>query len=183
MSIKAQRILQATVFNLFCFWGGCFYTIDAHSAVKNYISYELEYKTFNEMRVRLEKTLGIPLKNRGEAHITVITPPEYEKLLLKLKPQQIHAVANETLMRKPGYKIICVGSGSVKFEGQTESTYYAVVVANELTEIRKTLARLSGLTKEQFDPNLFYPHVTLGFTLRDLHYEEGVIKDKNSCLK
>jgi hypothetical protein len=178
MSKKTQNALLAIVFNILCFSG-----LEAHSALKNYISYDLEYKSFEEMRLKLEKTLGNSLKNRGEAHITVITPPEYEKLTQKLKPEQIHAVANETLLKKPAYEIVCVGKGSLTIKGKTESTFYVVVTAQELLNLRLKLAELAGLPQDQFNPKLFYPHVTLGFTSRDLHYEDGVIKDKNSCLK
>ena len=178
MSKKTQNAAFAIVFNILCF-----FSFEAHSALKNYISYDLQYKPFEEMRLQLEKTLGAALKNRGEAHITVVTPPEYERLTQKLKPEQIHAVANETLVKMPAYEIVCIGSGSLKIKEKTEKTYYVVVVANELLALRKKLAELAELPKEQFDPNLFFPHVTLGFTSRDLHYEDGVIKDKNSCLK
>lgn len=178
MSIKPQKALLVFVFNILCF-----FSLNAYSALKNYISYDLEFKPFEEMRLQLEKTLGSPLKNRGEAHITVITPPEYAKLSEKMKPEQIHALANETLVKTPKYEIICVGSGSLTIKDQVEKTYYVVVHANQLLEIRKKLAEASGLTKTQFDPALYFPHVTLGFTSRDLHYEEGIVKDKNSCLK
>lgn len=178
MSKKTQNAVLAIAFNILCF-----FSFEAHSALKNYISYDLEYKPFEEMRLQLEKTLGSPLKNRGEAHITVITPPEYAKLVQKLKPEQIHSLANETLVKMPKYEIVCVGSGSLTIKGKVESTYYVVVAARELVDLRKKLANLAGLSKNQFDPELFFPHITLGFTSRDLHYEEGVVKDKNSCLK
>ncbi len=178
MSKKTQNVLTSMLFNIVCF-----FSFEAHSALKNYISYDLQYKPFEEMRLKLEKTLGTPLKNRGEAHITVITPPEFAKLSEKLEPEQIHAVANETLVKMPRYEIVCVGSGSLKIKEATEKTYYAVVVANDLLAIRRKLADLARLPQDQFDPNLFFPHVTLGFTSRDLHYEDGLIKDKNSCLK
>lgn len=178
MSKKTQMTTLVLVFNILCF-----FSFQAHSALKNYISYDLEYNAFEEMRLKLEKTLGTPLKNRGEAHITVVTPPEYEKLSKKLAPEQIHSIANESLSKHPSYQIVCVGKGSITINNKSESTYYAVVTADELISIRKKLAEASGITKDQFDPNLYFPHVTLGFTSRDLHYEDGVKKDKNSCLK
>jgi len=178
MSIKPQKALLVLIFNILCFLSP-----SAHSALKNYISYDLQYKPFEDMRLQLEKTLGMPLQNRGEAHITVVTPPEYAKLSQKLKPEQIHALANEILMKMPKYEVVCIGSGSLKIKEQVEKTYFAVVTADSLKIIREKLAKTSGLSKSDFDPALFFPHVTLGFTSRDLHYEDGVIKDKNSCLK
>jgi 2'-5' RNA ligase len=178
MSKKTQNAILVAAFNILCF-----FSFEAHSALKTYISYDLEYKAFEEMRLKLENTLGTPLKNRGEAHITVITPPEYKKLTMTLKHEQVHAIANETLVKMPAYETVCVGSGSLKIKEKTEKTYYVVVTAPELLNLRKKLAEAAKLPKDQFDPDLFFPHVTLGFTTRDLHYEDGVIKDKNSCLK
>lgn len=178
MSTKPQMTFLVLVFNILCFSG-----VNAYSALKNYISYDLEYKPFEEMRLQLEKSLGLPLKNRGEAHITVITPPEYEQLSKTLEPEQIHALANESLIKNPKYEIVCIGSGHLLLNGQDEKTYFVVVQSTELLQIRQRLAEAAHLPKKQFDGDLFFPHVTLGFTSRDLHYEDGVIKDKNSCLK
>lgn len=178
MSIKPRKAILVFIFNIL--W---LLEAPAHSALKNYISYDLEYKPFEEMRLQLEKNLSTALKNRGEAHITVITPPEYAKLTQNLKPEQIHAIANETLVKKPKYETICIGSGTLRIKSQDEKTFYVVVLSSELLEIRKKLSAAAKLPQDQFDPQLYFPHITLGFTLRDLHFEDGVIKDKSSCLK
>jgi 2'-5' RNA ligase len=157
--------------------------LPANSASKNYISYDLEYKPFEEMRLKLEKDQAVKLKNRGEAHITLVTPPEFEKLSQKLKPEEIHELAEKFLKTKPIYEKVCVGSGSLQIKSQAEKTFYVVIKSKELFKFRKKLAKLAKISKDQFDPNLFYPHVTLGFTERDLHFEDGVIKNEKSCLK
>ena len=36
--------------------------------------------------------------------------------------------------------------------------------------------------REKYHLTDFYPHITLGFTKRDLHFEDGVRKDKSTCV-
>jgi hypothetical protein len=65
-------------------------------------------------------------------------------------------------------------------------TYFLVVKRNENAVIWKLRQAIqSQLPKEKqdlFDPNHFYPHVTVGFTQGDLHEKDGVIKDRRACL-
>lgn len=178
MSIKAPQTLLVFLFNILCLT-----TIPAYAAVKNYIRYDLDYKPFETQRLNLEKQIGKPLKNRGEAHITVITPPEFVILSKYLKPEQIHKLANESLVKKPKYEQICLGAGRLMIAQHEEQTYFVVVASNELLQIRHKLANAAKAPVEKFNPDLFFPHITLGFTARDLHYEDGLIKDQSLCLK
>lgn len=178
LKVKTKRGLFVFTLSIFFLW-----SFNAHSALKNYISYDLEYRSFETMRLQLENKLGQSLKNRGEAHVTVITPPEYQVLTRKIKAEQIHFLANAILKESPPYEIVCLGSGAAEIDHKIEKTYYVVVQSEALLKLRQDLAILAQIEKEIFDPNLFFPHVTLGFTGRDLHYEDGVIKDKRSCLK
>jgi len=54
-------------------------------------------------------------------------------------------------------------------------TYFIVVDAPFLKTWRKTRW---GLNEEKFP---YYPHITLGFTERDLHLQDGAVKDARSC--
>lgn len=152
---------------------------------KSYLSLELPYAPFESLRLELEKELHTTLKNRGEAHITVITPPEFKKMQKKLSMKEIHSLADKKGLQQTPYQVLCVGKGSVLERGETISTYFAVIQAEKLFDIRKGIQELyvkKGGAKEDFNPEQFYPHVTLGFTHRDLHFEEGVIKGANSCI-
>ncbi|OGT48298.1 MAG: hypothetical protein A3E82_05775 [Gammaproteobacteria bacterium RIFCSPHIGHO2_12_FULL_38_11] len=35
----------------------------------------------------------------------------------------------------------------------------------------------NGGTRQAWDPDHYYPHITVGYSLRDLHESDGVIKD------
>lgn len=153
--------------------------------LKSYLSYDLPFAAFEKIRRSVEGKLNSTLKNRGEAHITVVSPPEYEKMEKKISMKEINTLADEMNLSQSPYKLLCVGKGSIKDHDKEKSTYYVVVESDRLFQIRKAVQMLyikKGGNAGDFNPDLYYPHVTLGFTDRDLHYEDGVIKDATSCL-
>lgn len=141
---------------------------------KDWLGLQLPVADFAELRKFIEEQLGKPLKNRGEAHITVVTPPEFMSMGVKIEDLE-NAVRDD--IQAAEWRALCVGVG----EKGSEQTYYVVVDTRDLFKVRKKIATLSGVRPGSFDPDHFYPHVTLGFTERDLHEQDGVIKDKNSC--
>ncbi|KHD88909.1 MAG: hypothetical protein OM95_06740 [Bdellovibrio sp. ArHS] len=154
-------------------------------STSSYLSLELPYTAFEKLRTELEKSQHVSLQHRGEAHITVITPPEYKKIQKKVSMKEINALAEQMDLKKAPYKLLCVGQGKVEDRGHKESTYYVVVESDRLFQIRKAVQLLytsKGGSAQDFNPEAFYPHVTLGFTKRDLHLEDGVIKDASSCI-
>ncbi|UXR63497.1 hypothetical protein EZJ49_10465 [Bdellovibrio bacteriovorus] len=153
----------------------------AREKPKSYLSLELPYPAFEKMRQEVEKSQHVSLQHRGEAHITVVNPMEFTKLKKKVSMNEINALAEQMDLQKAPYHLLCVGKGSVK----DDSTYYAVVESDRLFQIRKAIHILytsKGGKTEDFSPEQFYPHVTLGFTKKDLHFEDGVIKDASSCI-
>ena len=77
--------------------------------------------------------------------------------------------------------MLCVGKGT----SQTKSTYFVVVQSEDLFKIRKAIEILykkKGGTDSGFKDEEYHPHVTLGFTEKDLHAQDGVMKDASSCL-
>lgn len=152
----------------------------------NYLAMNIAYAPIEKFRADLEARLGAKLKNRGEAHITVITPPEYNEVL---KPyvtiQEINRLAKDMRIQNSSFKPVCLGRGQTKIEGKTEQTYYIVVESHDLLKIRREVFKKyvdAGGEPSLFDPDAFYPHITLGFTQRDLHESDGIKKGKNSCL-
>jgi hypothetical protein len=47
--------------------------------------------------------------------------------------------------------------------------------------IHKEFMALRGRAQD-FTPNHFYPHITLGFTKRDLYEQDGVKKNSDTCI-
>lgn len=152
---------------------------------KNYLEMRLNFEPFAEMRQVVEKREGLVLKNRGEAHVTVITPPEFKKIQHLIPMKEIQQIAWNNGLQETPLKLICIGKGQHREGPALGVTYYVVVQADRLFEIRRKIAdayvQKGGQTSE-FMPDLYYPHVTLGFTTRDLHLEDGVVKDESSCV-
>lgn len=189
MSIYS-RLLTATVIAASIVISGCATssslapdaTRDAASAkpaLKNYTSYDLAYPYYKNVYDKLVRRVG-PLKTRGEAHITLISPPEYKNLTAKnssIKAERIHQLTNEFVATQPAFTNNCLGH----FEKDGQHVYYVVVDSQALFDFRKQIAAEANVPAEQFDPNLFFPHVTIGFTKEDMHYEQGARKNAASC--
>ncbi|QDK37840.1 2'-5' RNA ligase family protein [Bdellovibrio sp. NC01] len=152
---------------------------------KSYLAMNLPYSHYEQIRTSLEKKNGLHLINRGEAHITVVNPIEYTKLKKKISIKEIHDLAEKMNIQDAHYQKVCVGKGTAKVNHKDEETYFVVVHSDQLFEIRKAIQDLyvkRGGNASDFNAESFYPHVTLGYTKRDLHFEDGVVKDASSCM-
>lgn len=158
-----------------------------NSAFGSWLGLNLEFAPFNTLRQDVEKIIKYKLTNRGEAHITVVTPPEYDKVLkAHLKIQDINKIAKDFKIQSATWKAECVGTASLVIDNKTESTYFVVVTSDELIKLRHKIKQAfeqNGGDRDSFVPEKYQPHVTLGYTKRDLHFEDGVSKDKISCWK
>lgn len=151
----------------------------------SYLTMNLPFENFAPVRLELEAYLKHSLQHRGEAHITIITPPEFDNVLKdKITIQEINKIAERAKIQEAHLQYRCIGEAKKEIQGHREKAYFIVVIAPALLEIRKEIQKLyisRGGSKKAFNPDLFFPHITLGYTLRDLHYEEGAIKDETSC--
>lgn len=161
----------------------------AHSgtgAFDNYLAMNLPFAPVETLWKALEKALGgVALKNRGEAHITVVAPPEFTSVLSKvLTMQEINEIATSLKIQSARFTPLCVGRAQVTLEGKMEQTYYVVVQSEDLVNIRRAVFRKyceKGGEPSLWDPQHYYPHITVGFTKQDLHEESnGVRKGVNS---
>lgn len=153
----------------------------------NYLAMNLPFKPVEELFRQLNIRLRRPLLSRGEAHITVITPLEFWNIL---RPQgitmtEINQVAANFKIQNARFDILCLGQGTAKLEGKIESTFFIVVSSEDLLELRKQIQILfirKGGSLAEFDPYNYYPHITVGYTKRDLHLHDGVAKDSKLCI-
>lgn len=151
----------------------------------SYLTLDLNYTEYQKIYLELKKTYP-HLKTRGEAHITVLTPVEYHQILSdKLSIQEIYQLANELNIQKASFEVLCLGQGRKEIKGKTESTFYLVIKSKDLLDLRKKILDLylNKGGEKSFEPTKYYPHITIGFTLRDLHESDGVIKNTNSCVR
>ncbi len=149
-----------------------------------YISLAVPFTPANELKKDIEKTTGLRLKDRGEAHITLVTPIEMQELLKKLSLSTIVSLFEVDTIQEENFQTVCVGRGDIQRRSKKLSTFYVVGKSSELFERRARLAQAflqAGGAHNSFKANHFFPHITLGFTDRDLHENDGIIKDAGSC--
>ncbi|MFZ4713528.1 MAG: 2'-5' RNA ligase family protein [Bacteriovoracaceae bacterium] len=149
---------------------------------ERYLSMELPYAPVKALYQDLQKRLGKKLITRKEAHITVITPVEFDEALSsKLTMSKIEEIAKKYDIQNSPFTIKCLGRAEVK----GNETYYLVVESEALTKIRSEIARefvMNHGVMGVFKPvKYFFPHITVGFTKRDLHLADGVVKDEKTC--
>jgi hypothetical protein len=151
----------------------------------SYVAMNLDYAPYKAVLGQIENVEHISLKNRGEAHVTVISPVEFDRVLKpRLSIQQIQSLALEMKLQDSPLNPVCVGVGQKELNGKLEKTYFVVLESAALLNIRTAVQKAfvqAGGRPQDFLPGVFFPHVTLGYTARDLHFEDGVLKDKSSC--
>lgn len=117
----------------------------------------------------------------GEAHVTVVTPGEYfEVLKSKLTMSEIEAIADKYDIQESRLMIQGLGSAKILIDGKEEETFFLIVDSAELRNIRQQIfyefTRRGG-DRSAFDPSWFFPHITIGYTKRDLHEADGIKKN------
>lgn len=158
----------------------------------SYLAMSLPFAPVDRLRRALEERLGQALKHRGEAHITVITPPEYDRLLRPhLSIAEIDEIARAAGIQRARFTVRCLGRASAELErgegvegSETAHAYFLVIASDDLLEIRRAVHRAlvaRGGDAGGFDPERWQSHITVGFTHRDLHESDGASKGPESC--
>lgn len=155
----------------------------------NYLMMNLAFPPVAEVFKQLLVKEKTQLTSRGEAHLTIITPVEYWKVL-RLAPaeitmNEINDLARKSKIQSLSFKPICVGEASAPVEEKTERTFYIVVESKEVMKLRETIRQLylsrGGEPKMFNSSEGFYPHITVGFTKKDLYESDKVRKNKETC--
>ncbi len=159
------------------------------------LALNVEYQDVKRLRSEISKLIDKPLTffkgwdKQGEAHVTTITPPEYNnKLKPYVSPEAINRIAQDYDIQSADLRVLGIGSGKKLFNGQVGETFFIIVESKKLRQIRNAIYKvyldnkgpLSG--PNAFRPNDFYPHITIGFTHEDIHESDGLIKDVQHSL-
>lgn len=154
----------------------------------SYLALNLPFAPAAELRSAVEAQFRVTLKHRGEAHVTVVTPVEFWDVLkpLGMTIQEIDQIALESGLQQLPVSAVCLGRGQLVINSILESTFYVVVKSPELVALRARIQQRFeelGGTPGAFNAETFYPHITLGYTERDLHDTDGVFKDDKTCVE
>lgn len=153
----------------------------------SYLTMEVQFEPIADLFKQLLIDQRTVLTNRGEAHITVVTPVEYHEILKsKLSMADIDDIARKQKLQESLFTVVCLGEGNLEINNKLESAFYVVVRSPALLKVREEIQKAwiaKGGDKELFKPEYFYPHITLGYTVRDLHISDGVVKDESTCIR
>ncbi|KAK9718587.1 hypothetical protein K7432_005411 [Basidiobolus ranarum] len=152
----------------------------------NWLGMNLNFSLFEPLFDTLNASLKTPLQNRNEAHITVITPPEFDNVLSKvgITMEDINWIALENNIQEAKINALCLGRVATKLENLEQEAYQVIIKSKQLLQIRQEIFNLyvcSGGEPSQFDPNNYYSHITLGYLHRDLFEQDGIYKGLNAC--
>ncbi len=163
-----------------------FNTYQGPGAFDTYLVMNVRFEPVADVFAQIRQALYPKLINRGEAHITVITPPEYaESLQGKMSMDEMNKIAREMKIQKSHFTVLGVGSGRISADGKTQEAFFLILKSDDLLQIRRAIYQAfvkKGGDPKAFDPEHFFPHITVGFTKRDLHEADGVIKDVQHSL-
>ncbi|MBX9766275.1 MAG: 2'-5' RNA ligase family protein [Bdellovibrionales bacterium] len=141
----------------------------------DHLSIIVPFEPIQNLRLQIDAELGSvkPLKHRGEAHITLVTPPELAGIKSILSLKELKELATTAGVLKAEISLECIGRGQTP-SGQT---YFAVVKSPALTKFRQAMeasiqSKSPGNTTFANSP--FHPHITIGFTSKDLHYPDVI---------
>lgn len=161
----------------------------------NTMAMDIQYRPIIELRQQLEKKLNLqkPLNflrawnQNGEAHVITITPVEYFWILKDyVDIAKINQIARELDIQSSDLAILGLGRGQAAINGKNENTYFVIVKSENLLRIRRAIYQeylKQGGNPVAWNPENFYPHVTIGYTGdTDLHEKDGVFKDVERSL-
>lgn len=149
----------------------------------NWLAINLDFQRYEKVRKQLETLIGRPLKHRSEAHITLISPPEFESFQKVISMNELEKELSTDKIQSLDFDEVCIGKGSkAKGSSQKIETFFVVVESKAIRSLRLQIQELLAKRgHNQFKAEVFDPHITLGFDERDLHKEEGIIKNRASC--
>jgi 2'-5' RNA ligase len=143
----------------------------------------IDFESVHDLIKQVNEFYGIKLSDRGEAHITTITPPEYSNDLSSLiSSDEIHSMFKNKIQNTT-FKIHCVGE---RKSNDGKRVFFLVVESSNLFELRNELKKVVNARAEKqgtvsnFQTKNFWPHITIGYIHEDVH---GVSKGPETCIK
>lgn len=117
----------------------------------------LDYKYVKPVFDAVNST-QVPLLNRGESHITIITPPEFSILASAgITIDQVNKIALDAKIQSSKISVVCLGKEDVKIAGVQKIVYQILVQAPNLVKIREQIFKLyvkQGGNTALFDPRV-----------------------------
>lgn len=157
------------------------------------LAMNVQYEPIQQLKDKLQSSfkqnfnIFTGWNKNGEAHVTTVTPVEYHyKLRPYVTPSRMNEIALELNIQGSDLEVLGLGRGTTILDGKKEDTYFVIVRSENLLRIRRAIHKefvKSGGKRSDWDPEHFYPHITIAYTgIRDLHESDGVLKDVEHSL-
>ena len=99
----------------------------------NFVQLNVPLEPVLKVKNEIQQAIQTRLLSRGEAHITVITPPEFEKIKRFVTIEELHQAAALIFnMQSFEYEIKCLGIGLKEDPRQDLRTFFLVVESEQL---------------------------------------------------
>ncbi|KAG0359151.1 hypothetical protein BC939DRAFT_530175 [Gamsiella multidivaricata] len=160
----------------------------------NWVGLNVDYQYIQPIFNLVNSTASLSngtLLSRGESHITVILPPEYDNILhpAGVTIEELNALATaDNRLQRARFGIECLGRVQAVSEPDKVFQQAVQIILKNYREVVAYREEVFGLFVRKggnpalFDPNNFLLHITLGFRRRNLFVEDGVFKGKNACI-
>lgn len=150
----------------------------------DWLAVPLPFTPIDQLRQKLEAHLKVKLQHRGEAHVTIITPPEWSILSQVLNMDELEKLVLKEKLMKSKLKVKCLKKVTATLKGRQEDSWFVAIDSPGMKDFRQEAWRLyvaRGGSGDDFKWQRWAPHITVGFTARDLHDEDQVNKEKVDC--
>jgi hypothetical protein len=150
----------------------------------DWVAVPIPFAPIDKFRQKLEAHIEAKLQHRGEAHVTILTPPEWSILSQILKMEDVEKLALKEHLMKKKFKVKCLKKVTATIQGRSEDSWFVALDSPGLKDFRQEVWRLyvaRGGSGDDFKWQRWAPHITVGFTARDLHDEDQINKEKVGC--
>ncbi|KAJ9530140.1 hypothetical protein QJQ45_023423 [Haematococcus lacustris] len=155
----------------------------------SWLGFQLSWALYEPIFAQLNSTAGVaPLVNRGDVYITTISTAEYAVLssLSSITIQDINAIAMASDIQASSFVPHCVARfrKSLVTPAVVDEAYNVPASSADLVAIRQRVSdlyQMLGGEPGMFNPTSFLPHITLGFSRRNMGDADGVFKGENAC--
>ena len=155
----------------------------------SYLVMNLNVTYLQPLIAELNATSSLSLKSRGEAHITVISPPEFNSgLKAVMTMDEINQIAVDSGIQSSKFRVACLARQSqVDLKLSKRSAVYNLIVESPaLFAIRNRIQEKymeKGGDPSNFDSERYNPHITLAFEEHgDWFPEDQVFKTMRTCI-
>ncbi|KAI8872658.1 hypothetical protein GQ42DRAFT_161102, partial [Ramicandelaber brevisporus] len=158
----------------------------------NWLGQIVDFKLIKPLFDKLNaSSKAYPLMSRGESHVTVLTPPEFNQLAtVNVTIADVNAAAKKFEIQKSPIRPVCLGRERVNTTAGFKEVFQVIVEKprNHLAIRRELFAkyRKNGGEGSLFDPESYWPHITVGFNVSDVFLADsptgsGLYKGYSAC--